>query len=89
MRVRPAVFEAVRVWKKRQKAVAGLDEESSAYPPAESILQSIPRRQQAVPPDERKLWIPYVDQLAVRNTFLRSFFRLFCVAARHSDHCAG
>jgi len=77
MRVRPAVFEAVRVWKKRQKAVAGLDEERSAYPPAESILQSLPRRQQAVPPDERKLWIPYVDQLPIRNTFFRSFIRLF------------
>lgn len=77
MRVRPAVFEAVRVWKNRQEAVAGLDEARSAYPPAESILQSIPRRQQAVPPDERKLWIPYVDQLPIRNTFFRSFMRLF------------
>jgi predicted unusual protein kinase regulating ubiquinone biosynthesis (AarF/ABC1/UbiB family) len=77
IRVRPAVFEAVRVWKNRQQAAAGSDEERSAYPPAESILQSIPRRQQSIPPAERKLWIPYVDQLPIRNTFGRSFIRLF------------
>lgn len=77
IRVRPAVFEAVRVWKSRQKAVAGLGEERGEHPSAESILQSIPRRQQAVPPDERKLWIPYVDQPPIRNTFGRSLVRLF------------
>jgi ubiquinone biosynthesis protein len=77
IRVRPAVYEAVRVWKRRQKAVAGLDEGRSDYPSAESILQSIPRRQQSVPPAERKLWIPYVDSLPIRNTFVRSFIRLF------------
>ena len=77
MRVRPAVYDAVRDWKSRQKAVAGLDEERSALPSAESILQSIPRRQQSVPPAERKLWIPYVDSLPIRNTFVRSFIRLF------------
>ncbi|MEP7133408.1 MAG: AarF/ABC1/UbiB kinase family protein [Chloroflexota bacterium] len=77
IRVRPAVYEAVRVWKKRQKAAAGLDEGRSDYPSAESILQSIPRRQQSVPPAERKLWIPYVEALPIRNTFVRSFIRLF------------
>ena len=77
IRVRPAVFEAVQVWRNRQNAVAGLDKAGGGYPSAESILQSIPRRQQAVPPDERKLWIPYVDQLPIRNTFGRSFVRLF------------
>jgi ubiquinone biosynthesis protein len=76
-RVRPAVFEAVRVWKRRQKAVAGLGEEGSGYPSADEILQSIPRRQQAVPPDERKLWIPYVEQLPIRKTFGRSLVRFF------------
>ena len=75
--VRQAVYEAVRVWKKNQKAVAGSDEASSAYPPVESILQSIPRRQQSIPPAERKLWIPYVDQLPIRNNFGRSLIRLF------------
>ena len=72
MHIRPAVFEAVQVWKNRQNAVAGSGEERSA----ESILQSIPRRQQSVPPDERKLWIPQVDGLPARKTFLRSLIRL-------------
>jgi len=75
--VRRAVYEAVRVWKKNQQTVAGSHEERSAYPPSESILQSIPRRQQAIPPAERKLWIPYVDQLPIRNNFGRSLIRLF------------
>lgn len=76
-RVRSSVFEAVRVWRNRQGVETGFGRERSAYPPAEEILQSIPRRQQSVPPDERKLWIPYVEQLPIRNTFNRSLVRLF------------
>jgi predicted unusual protein kinase regulating ubiquinone biosynthesis (AarF/ABC1/UbiB family) len=76
IRVRKAVSEAVKVWRSRQKAAAGFSEERSVFPPAESILQSIPRREQAVPPDERKLWIPYVDPLPVRKTLWRSLRRL-------------
>ncbi len=76
-RIRPAVYEAVRVWKRRQNEVASLDPERSAYPSAESILQSIPRRQQSVPPAERKLWIPYVEALPIKKGFGRSLVRLF------------
>jgi predicted unusual protein kinase regulating ubiquinone biosynthesis (AarF/ABC1/UbiB family) len=61
------------MWKKRQNVAAGLGAERSV----ESILQSIPRREQSIPPDERKLWIPQVDGLVVRSTFLRSLIRLF------------
>ena len=77
IRVRQAVFDAVRVWKRRQEVLAGFGEEGAGYPPAESILQAIPRRQQSVPPDERKLWIPYVEPLVVRNTFSQNLRRLF------------
>ena len=77
IRVRQAVFDAVRVWKRRQEALAGIGEGGGAYPPAESILQGIPRRQQSVPPDERKLWIPYVEPLVIRNTFGQNLRRLF------------
>lgn len=76
-RVRSSVFEAVRVWRNRQSVMTGFGRERSGYPPAEEILKSIPRRQQSVPPDERKLWIPYVEQLPIRNTFSRSLARLF------------
>jgi len=77
LRVRQSVFDAVRDWKTRQEAAAGNGLERSAYPPAESILRSIPRRQQSVPPDERKLWIPYVEPLPIKNTFMKSVRRMF------------
>lgn len=75
--IRQTVFEAVKVWKSRQNAVAGLGGERGEHLPAEAILHSIPRRQQSVAPDERKLWIPYVEPLPIRNTFGHSFRRLF------------
>lgn len=77
IRVRQSVLEAVRVWKHRQKAAAGLDEARATYPSAEAILQSIPRREQAVPFDERKLWIPYVEPIPTKHTTSRSLIRLF------------
>jgi predicted unusual protein kinase regulating ubiquinone biosynthesis (AarF/ABC1/UbiB family) len=76
LRARRSVHEAVKVWKSRQKAAAGLDEVRREYPPAESILRSIPRRQQSVPPDERKMWIPYVEPLTIGHTFWRSLRRV-------------
>ncbi|HXD10741.1 MAG TPA: hypothetical protein VN653_11810, partial [Anaerolineales bacterium] len=75
--VRQAVFDAVRVWKRRQEGLTDFGEDGGGYPPAESILQAIPRRQQSVPPDERKLWIPYVEPLVIRNTFGQNLRRLF------------
>jgi ubiquinone biosynthesis protein len=78
IRARQSVIEAVRVWKTREKAAAGFGENGSEpYPPAEAILQSIPRRQQAIPPDERKLWIPNLEPLLVKETLLHSLMRLF------------
>jgi len=75
--VRQSVFEAVRVWKSRQNAVTDTDEGRSAPSPLEAILQSIPRREQSVPPDERKLWIPYIEPAPIKITFVRSLMRLF------------
>jgi len=78
IRVRQSVFDAVRVWKSRQESVASISEERGVvYPPSDSVLRSIPRRQQSVPLDERKLWIPIVETLSIRNTFGQSFRRLF------------
>jgi ubiquinone biosynthesis protein len=74
--IRESVFKAVRAWRTRQGAMAGLGVDGSGYPPAESILKSIPRREQMVPPDERKLWLPSVEPLSVRNTFIKSLIRL-------------
>src|SRR5215211_4132382 len=77
IRSRRSVQEAMKDWKIRQQAASDNGTERTAYPPAESILRSLPRRQQSVPPDERKLWIPYVEQLPIRNTFWKSVRRLF------------
>lgn len=76
VRARQAVFEAVREWKNRQKTDSGLDVERSDYPPAEEILQSIPRREQSIPPDERKLWIPQVEPLPFKKRMGQSLVRL-------------
>jgi predicted unusual protein kinase regulating ubiquinone biosynthesis (AarF/ABC1/UbiB family) len=75
--IRQSVREAVRVWKDRQKTVADVGGERVEVPPAESILQSLPRRQQSVPSDERKLWIPYVELFPVKYSFGQSLMRLF------------
>jgi hypothetical protein len=54
--VRQSVSDAVKLWKSHQKSVAGLGEEKSVpYPQADSILHSLPRRQQSIPHDDRKL----------------------------------
>ncbi len=77
IRARQSVYDAMKDWKIRQQAASGNGTERAAYPPAESILRSLPRRQQSVPPDERKLWIPYVEPLPIRNTFWKSVRRMF------------
>ena len=73
--VRQSVFEAVSAWKNQQRA-AEEDRNGRSHPPAESILQPIPRREQSIPPDERKLWIPLVEPVAVKISFSRSLRRL-------------
>ena len=77
IQVRQSVFEAVREWRERQEIEASSGLESGKYRPVEEILRSLPRREQSVPSDERKLWIPYVEPLPTRNPFGRSLARLF------------
>ena len=76
--VRQSVFDAVRVWKSRQNPVTGSAAGAGmVVPPSESILKSIPRRQQSVPQDERKLWIPIVETLPVNQLLGQSLMRFF------------
>ena len=75
--IRQSVFEAVREWRSRQNAEAGSGGGGGEPLPADAILKRMPRREQSVPSDERKLWIPYVEPFPVRNTFGRSLRRLF------------
>src|ERR1041385_592747 len=73
--VRQSVFEAVTAWKSSQGTAEGY-RNGDNDPPVETILQSIPRRKQSVPPDERKLWIPVVEPAAINIPFGRSLRRL-------------
>jgi len=75
-RVRQSVAEAVGIWRSRQKTVAEVGEERSGHLPLEDVLQSIPRRELTVPPDERKLWIPQVESVPGKNRIIRSLMRL-------------
>jgi ubiquinone biosynthesis protein len=77
IRARYAVYEAVRAWKSHRKTESGVGGESGGQPPTEAILKGLPRRQQSVPPDERKLWIPFVEPLQIRTSFGQSIRRLF------------
>ena len=77
IRARSSVVEAVREWRTRQMEAAGTGRERGVHPPAETVLRSIPRREQSVPLDERKLWIPQVEQIFARNLLIRSIGRLF------------
>jgi predicted unusual protein kinase regulating ubiquinone biosynthesis (AarF/ABC1/UbiB family) len=77
IRIQQSFIDLVRVWKNGQKTVVGIGERRSEYPPAEAILRSIPRREQSVPPDERKLWIPNVEPISTQYTLGQSLRRLF------------
>ncbi|HKY55948.1 MAG TPA: hypothetical protein VJM08_16655, partial [Anaerolineales bacterium] len=73
--VRQSVFDAVSDWKSRQKAAED-KRNGRGQLSIEAVLQPIPRREQSVPPDERKLWIPLVESAAVNVSFGSSLRRL-------------
>jgi ubiquinone biosynthesis protein len=75
--IRQSVFDAMRKWKALQYGETASGVERSTAIPQETILQSFPRREQTIPSDERKLWIPYVESFPVRNVAARSFIRMF------------
>lgn len=52
IQVRQSVFEAVQEWRFRQELAARSNLERGDYRPAEEVLQSLPRREQAIPLDE-------------------------------------
>src|SRR5512142_1280066 len=76
IQVRQSVSEAVRVWKRRQESAAETGAERIVSTPPETVLQSIPRRELSIPPDERKLWIPYVESPSTKIQMGKSLRRL-------------
>jgi len=78
IQVRKSVFEAVNKWtQKREDLAQRAPQKGLAYPAAESILHSLPRREQLSNQDERQLWLPYVEPLVFKASFWRSVRRLF------------
>lgn len=73
--VRSSVFDAVNTWRRAQAATEPVD--PADYPPAQSILQSIPRREQIIGAEERRLWLPYVEPLVFKTSTWQSVIRLF------------
>ncbi len=78
IQVRKSVFEAVNKWTQKRGGLAHrAPQKELAYPPAENVLQSLPRREQLSNQDERQFWLPYVDPLVFKVSFWRSVGRLF------------
>jgi len=78
IQVRKPVFEAVNTWTQEREGLAHrAPQQGLAYPSAESILHSLPRREQLSNQDERQLWLPYVEPLVFKVSFWRSVRRLF------------
>jgi ubiquinone biosynthesis protein len=75
--IRQSVIDAVDVWRSAQ---ASAEDESILpvdYPAAETILHSIPRREQFINPDEKNLWMPYLEPVTFKNSIWRSLGRLW------------
>src|SRR4051812_17391434 len=77
MHVRQSVADAVKIWQRQQELAEPTDVEPVAYPPSQTILQSIPRREQLIPPDSSRLWMPYLEPLPFKKSFWRSLGRVF------------
>lgn len=78
IQVRKSVYEAVNKWtQKREDFTPRAPQKELAYPAAESILHSLPRREQLSNQDKRQLWLPYVESLVFKVSFWRSLRRLF------------
>ncbi len=76
--VRKSVSDAVKVWQRGRELAREAEETGPVeYPPAESILQSIPRRQQLMTRDEKRQWMPYTEPLRFKKSFWQSVGRVF------------
>jgi predicted unusual protein kinase regulating ubiquinone biosynthesis (AarF/ABC1/UbiB family) len=78
MHIRQSVSDAVKVWRRGQELAA---EETyidpANYPPAKTILHSIPRREQLIDPDEKHLWMPYLEPVHFKSSIWQSLGRVW------------
>ncbi len=74
--VRRSVTNAVSAWLRSREASAADNLAVTEYPAAETILHSIPRREQLISAAERRLWLPYLEPLIFKNSLWRTLGRL-------------
>ncbi len=74
--IRQSVFDAMQHWLRRQESAAGTAVDQAGYPPAESVLHSIPRREQLIEPVEGRLWLPRYETLTFKTSLWQSLRRL-------------
>jgi ubiquinone biosynthesis protein len=77
LHVRRSVAQAVEAWVDRQYPAPEPEAVLDSYPPAESILRSLPQRQQAIDREAGRLRLPYYEFSSFHASFWRSVGRLF------------
>ncbi len=76
LHIRQSVFDAVQEWRRNQEIAKEEPAKVTKQPPAEAILQSIPRREQLIAPDERRHWLPSLESPVFKSSVWRSLSRL-------------
>src|SRR5258706_13017030 len=77
VRKRPPVFEAAAGWLSRRSAAAASPNGSGEYPPLDSILHSLPRREQAISPAHGRISLPLIEPTRFKTSLWKSLRRLF------------
>ncbi len=77
MHIRQSVADAVKIWQRKQGTVEEAVSEPITYPPAKSILHSIPQRERLITPDDKHRWMPYIEPTHYKTSFWQSLGRMF------------
>ena len=76
-RMRPRVFEATGEWLGRHTANGAGANGADALASLESVLHSLPRREQAMDPAHGRMSLPLVEPIRFKTSLARSLRRLF------------
>jgi ubiquinone biosynthesis protein len=77
MHIRQSVSDAVTTWRRAQELANDAPVNPLDYPAAETILHSIPRREQLMDPDEKRLWMPYLEPVHFKSSVWQSLGRVW------------
>ena len=76
VRIRQKVFDATADWLRRQEAFTSIVNPRESYASVESILHSLPRREQVIDPASGRLSLPLVESVRFRTSRWKSLVRL-------------